>query len=187
MGRRKLYDPEQARDALAGVFWERGYEGSSLGDLEQATGLPKQSLYREFGDKRAMYLAALSSYERAELHAATKILSRHSDPVEGFAALFETVISKIESEKDRRGCFLCNAASDRTTIDPVIDSHVQKAMERLLAVFARPMGDLPGGGANARVLLAGYVGMRVLARSGMPAHDLREIADRLLHSLRLPK
>ena len=162
------------------MFWTLGYEGTSLQDLETATGLPKQTLYREFGSKQAMYLAALAAYERSEVSAAAREMDLHADPASAFAALFAMVLDGIEAEDDRRGCFLCNAAADRTGIDPLIDRHVREAMDRLRAVFTRHLGPHEDAGELGAVLLTGYVGIRILARTGIAMADLRAVAARLV-------
>lgn len=183
MGRKKQFDPQDAKEAMKQIFWQQGYEGTSLQDLERVTSLPKQSLYREFGDKRGMYLAALAAYEAAEVRAASQILRAHRDPKQAFAALFDAVLRPVEEQEDRRGCFLCNAASDRTTIEPAIDTWVNAAMMRMLATFASALEGKDKGDAKARAMLAGYVGIRVLARSGLPAPDLRTAANSLIESI----
>ena len=59
----KQFNKDEALDKAMQAFWMHGYEATSMQDIEVATGLRKQSLYRLFGDKHAMYLAALWSYE----------------------------------------------------------------------------------------------------------------------------
>lgn len=39
MARPREFEPEEALDAIMGVFWRQGYEGTSLQDIEAATGL----------------------------------------------------------------------------------------------------------------------------------------------------
>jgi AcrR family transcriptional regulator len=63
MARLREFEIGEALDGVMDVFWRQGYEGASMQDIEAATGLNKQSLYRIFPDKRAMYLAALERYE----------------------------------------------------------------------------------------------------------------------------
>jgi TetR/AcrR family transcriptional regulator, transcriptional repressor for nem operon len=59
MSRNKSFSPAETLQRIAGVFVERGYEGTSLSQLEAASGLGKQSLYNAFGDKKSMYLSAV--------------------------------------------------------------------------------------------------------------------------------
>jgi TetR/AcrR family transcriptional repressor of nem operon len=44
---------------MADVFVANGYQGTSMQQLAEATGLGKQSLYNAFGDKQAIYLKAV--------------------------------------------------------------------------------------------------------------------------------
>jgi AcrR family transcriptional regulator len=44
------------------VFWEKGYEGTSLTDLTEAMGINRPSLYSSFGDKEALFRRALALY-----------------------------------------------------------------------------------------------------------------------------
>ena len=64
MARPKSFDEEAVLDQAVQLFWERGYEGTSLADLEAHLGLGRQSLYNSFGDKHALFLKALDRYRR---------------------------------------------------------------------------------------------------------------------------
>ena len=46
------------------AFWQNGYEKTSVADIVAATGASRYGLYDEFGDKHALYLAALGYYEK---------------------------------------------------------------------------------------------------------------------------
>jgi hypothetical protein len=45
MGRPKGYDRETILVAARDLFWEQGYERTSIADLEERTGLNRSSLY----------------------------------------------------------------------------------------------------------------------------------------------
>lgn len=62
MGRVQTFDTAEAVRAARAVFWERGYESTSLPDLEQATGLSRSSIYHAFSSKRGLFDAAVTSY-----------------------------------------------------------------------------------------------------------------------------
>ena len=67
IGRPREFDEDEALAKILDVFWAKGFEGTSMSDLETATGLRKGSLYAAFGDKRAMYLKALALYGRTAI------------------------------------------------------------------------------------------------------------------------
>ena len=61
-GRPREFDYEKALDQAMRVFWEKGYEGTSLPDLTQAMGINRPSLYASFGNKEELYKKALNRY-----------------------------------------------------------------------------------------------------------------------------
>ncbi len=179
MGRPKNFEPDVAIAAAKEVFWLQGYEGTSLHDIERVTGLAKQSLYREFGDKRGIYLAALRHYEQHEAAEAGRLLDGHATAKDAFAALFAAVIAEAKGS-ERRGCFLCNAGADRTMIDPAISKAVSEAMQRLIMTFARKIGEVGPSYPSAGALTASYIGLRILVRAGATLSVLEAAVDALL-------
>lgn len=73
MGRPREFDEEEVLNAAMRVFWEKGYEGASLSELLEATGLTKSSLYKAFESKEALFWRVVERYHRDFLdfrHAA---------------------------------------------------------------------------------------------------------------------
>src|SRR6185312_856599 len=65
MARPKSFDENAVLDQAVELFRARGYEGTSLAELESHLGLGRQSLYNTFGDKQALFIKALDRYRRA--------------------------------------------------------------------------------------------------------------------------
>lgn len=62
MARTPLYDREAAVEAATALFWEKGFVGTSLKDLEQALDMKPGSIYAAFKSKEALFLLALEKY-----------------------------------------------------------------------------------------------------------------------------
>jgi AcrR family transcriptional regulator len=60
LAERTPYDREQVVDAAVRVFRERGYDGTSMGDIAAALGLHKSSIYHHIAGKEELLEAALS-------------------------------------------------------------------------------------------------------------------------------
>ena len=61
MGRTRTFDESDATRSALGVFWDQGFDGTAVPDLEEATGLSRSSIYHAFGSKRGLFDAAVSA------------------------------------------------------------------------------------------------------------------------------
>jgi AcrR family transcriptional regulator len=61
-GRPKVFDREAALDKAMTLFWQHGYEATSLADLVEATGAKAPTLYAEFVNKEGLFRAVLDRY-----------------------------------------------------------------------------------------------------------------------------
>ena len=73
-GRPISFDKDAALEAAMLLFWERGFEGTSMADLTQAMGLNPSSIYAAFGDKHALFSLAVQRYMDSQAQYATKAL-----------------------------------------------------------------------------------------------------------------
>lgn len=122
-GRPKSYDPHVALTRATDIFWAKGYSATSVRDLLRATKLVPKSLYGEFGDKEALFIAAVGLYIEQhklrydQLRTEPLGLHRIRSYYEGFG-----------DAPDRRGCLLVNSLGERGSVP-------QKAAERISDFF----------------------------------------------------
>ena len=88
MARAKEFDQETALHAAIVTFATHGYEGTSTDDLLRAMQIGRQSLYDTFGDKRALYLAALKKYGTESLSEIFSTLDGAPSSLAGIEAVF---------------------------------------------------------------------------------------------------
>src|SRR5256885_4033490 len=74
-GRPREFGVDDVLDRAIEVFRERGYEASSMADIERATGLNTSSIYNTFGSKEALFKRSLSRYESVRLAAIVEGLA----------------------------------------------------------------------------------------------------------------
>ena len=191
MARPREFDVEAVLDEAVEAFRAKGYDGTSVEDLERATGLRRASLYGAYGDKRALYLAALRRYDGTR---AVRLLARLGEAKSGRAAL-ERLFGAIvdEAAGDPCGCLMAAAASERGPHDEAVArcvaDHRRRIEGALLAATLRGRADgslEPRGDARsaARYLFAVALGIRALAKSGAAKAELAGIARTALAAAR---
>ncbi|MHA7871253.1 MAG: TetR/AcrR family transcriptional regulator [Hyphococcus sp.] len=188
MARPREFDPVTALEDIMNVFWEKGYAGASLDEIEKATNLNKQSLYRVFGGKREMYLAALRRYEEKEVAQAIDTLKAAGSAKDRIGRLFDGLLQTAAT--NRRGCFLCNAGIDQAQVD--LETHkavngqiekIKRAISAALSVSAPYKQHTSLRNKKAAELLAGYFGLRVLVKAGAPIAMLKGTARQILSGI----
>ncbi|MEK6336276.1 MAG: TetR/AcrR family transcriptional regulator [Acidobacteriota bacterium] len=112
MSRHKEFDRDQALQKAMEVFWSRGYQAASIGDLVKQMGINRQSLYDTFGDKHALYLLALDRYRQVEGQRLFELLERPGSVKQSLRQLFDEVVEQALGDRERRGCFIGNATSE---------------------------------------------------------------------------
>jgi len=188
-GRPREFDEAAVLDAIMNLFWAQGYEGTSLADIMAVTGLRKASLYAAYGDKQAMYLAALGRYHEMAVDAAARALRGDGDPMDRIAAFLSAPIKAVADSGDRSGCFLCNASADQAAASPETGAIVQRGFETLAAALASTLAERhPGASiedceAKAWMVLSVYSGQRIMARSGVAIAHLETARDAALNGL----
>src|SRR3954452_17041415 len=73
MGRQRAFDEDEVVRAAVKLFGGRAYDGVSVDDLVSHLGVHRNSLYKTFGSKRGLYLAAL---RHSVEHDVTLLLAR---------------------------------------------------------------------------------------------------------------
>jgi TetR/AcrR family transcriptional repressor of nem operon len=191
MGRPREFDADSALERATGVFWTKGFEHTSLDELCAATGLGRSSLYAAFGDKRALYLRALTRYEEKSARRIAAALA--GKPIrEGFAAFLGALIDDIVAGPGRRGCFIGNCAAELARLDRSAATQVRASLERIEATFhdalraAKERGELSvhaDPAALARFLTAGIQGLRLVGKANPQRAALEDIGSVMLRCL----
>src|ERR1700683_4978391 len=120
--RRKILEP------AAPIFNKRGYEGSSLSELMQATGLKKGGIYRHFSSKEEL---AAEAFDYTWETARNARLLHVDEKANGIEKLKQLIASFIEHRSPvAGGCPILNTAVDADDGNPVLRARVSAALRR---------------------------------------------------------
>jgi TetR/AcrR family transcriptional repressor of nem operon len=184
MARPRQFDEQQVIESLMKVFWEKGYEASSMQDLVAASGLLKGSLYGAFGDKQTLYLMALRHYDRTRIQAGIDMLNGEGSARQKIARLFDNVIESTKRGDFAGGCLLCNASMEMAVTDRQVRSEVKTTIRRLKTAIMDALEmqtqKQDQAAALAAFIVSAYFGTRVLAKAGAPVAMIGDTRDHCL-------
>jgi TetR/AcrR family transcriptional repressor of nem operon len=189
MARPRQFDEAEVLRAARGAFRARGYAGTSLQDLMDATGLGKGSLYAAFGDKRGLYLRVLREYGGqgvADAHTALE------GPAPALAALRSYLLAMAHGSVGGPSCLLASSTAELAGTDADVAACVGETFAALQASFvaavrrAQDEGDIdPAADAEALggMLLAVARGIEALGHGGTGEESLVRTAEAALAGL----
>ena len=109
LGRPRAFDKDTALDRALTVFWEKGYEGTSISDLTAAMGVNPPSLYAAFGNKQALFKLALDRYEARRDEILAEAFAAPTAR-EAMARLLLGTADRLSDKTAPRGCLMVHGA-----------------------------------------------------------------------------
>ncbi|MED3819224.1 TetR/AcrR family transcriptional regulator [Priestia aryabhattai] len=182
MGRSKEFDEKAALRKAMELFWEQGYEKTSMQDLVDYMGIHRRSIYDTFGDKRSLFLASLNHYEELIVKEMESIISSTSSTKQAIRDVFIFVLNAIEQYP--KGCLSVNAAVELSLVDKEIGCIVTKMFNRTedmlnnLIKRGQTSGELSkeiDSDNTSRFLHNNLVGIRVLIKTNYDKKELEGI------------
>ena len=186
MSRPKEFDPTEVLDRAMQQFWETGFEGTSVQDLVDATGLNRSSLYETFGCKDELYLAALDRYHERETKRISRQLESRGLPLVQIRRVFEQAACTCE---EGRGCFMVDATIERARHSEDTGRRAAASLRRLEDAFAgavrhaqqrREVAASLDPAATGRFLANAYRGLHVTAKLSPERAALDEVIETTL-------
>ena len=186
-GRPREFCVDHALAQALRVFWEKGYEGTSLNDLTEAMGITRPSLYAAFGNKDALFRKALDLYESEKLAYIRQALEKPTAREVAETMLRGSVDNVTGNSNEPHGCLgvitsvACGPESQSVREEVVKRGEMGKKALTDRFFRAKEEGDLPAHidpEGLMRVLIAMLQGISVQATQGATREEL----DRLVES-----
>jgi AcrR family transcriptional regulator len=109
-GRPRTFDPDVALRQALDVFWERGYEGTSLSDLAEAMGIRSASIYAYFGSKENLFRQVMDLYGTTAGGPPRQALREGPTAREAIHAMLRATADQITHPDHPHYCVLVLAA-----------------------------------------------------------------------------
>ena len=184
-GRPRTFDPDTALRQALDLFWERGYEGTSLSDLAEAMGIASASIYACFGSKADLFRQVMELYGTTSGGPPRRALGEHPTARAAIHAMLRATADQITLCDAPHYCMLILAAPTgavenlaiRELLADIRRSQFTAIRDRLARGVADGDLAMPDAGidATARYYTTVVQGLSVQARDGADRAELEAV------------
>lgn len=192
MARPKEFDPGDAMREAMEAFWQNGYHATSVTDLLSEMKLNRGSLYGTFGDKKQLFLATLTEYEKQGREAVRTALERPGSARQAIADWVHEAAKTCSGEAGLRGCLALKAAMEMAPQDAAVAEWMREITRNREQLVARTVRRGQSEGeinpqldprVVARYLICSLGGLRVLGTASPSERQIREVIELILRVL----
>lgn len=164
------------------LFWAEGYDGASVARLSQAMGVPKASLYRDHGDKRGLFMAAIDRYAQLRVPAVLRVLERPGPPAKVLEGFLLAVIDLGTADPRTPGCLVACVLAEAAGTDLGLRQEFRRRLHQMDDAILTCLRRFPPGTlatapeALAPVVAATARGLMTQARAGEKPIALQSVA-----------
>src|ERR1700682_1128898 len=190
LGRPPSFAADNALERALQLFWQKGYEGTSLSDLTKAMGINRPSLYAAFGDKESLFHKVLDRYDKGPAAYVREALNQPTARAV-VERLMEGAADLATASSNPRGCLFvqsalaCGDKAEGIRNDLILRRDAGEKAVRLRLKRAQAEGDLAHD-ANpadlARYVVTVIQGIVVQAASVAALPELRRVIQTALRS-----
>ena len=192
MSRPREYDRDEVLEKTTNLFWEKGFEATSMNEVVARSGLNKHSLYNEFGDKERLFLLCIDEYVNKSIKALRDILTKKPLGLGNIEKLFDNRVDYVAT-KDCKGCLLFNSVTEKEILSEEVNQKVKTLLSSLNVSFynclkAAQDNNEISGDKDCKVL-ANYLtcflsGLVNVGKNETKRKELRNIVDVALSAIK---
>ena len=186
MARPKSSNQSEVLDKALNLFWEQGYNATSVQDLVDHLGINRASIYDTWGDKRGLYLETLKVYRKKGAANFLERLRSNQSSKAIIRNFLKDVTAEAIEDTCNKGCFLSNSASELANSDQNVFELFSDNNANMEAVLTELVKEGQNNGsitntdapeALARFILNTAMGLRIMSKGRKSEKSLEEVVN----------
>lgn len=193
-GRPRTFDRDAALIRAMHVFWEKGYEGTTMADLIETIGVKAPGVYAAFGNKDALFKESVEVYSKLYGIRPVSPLLEEDSIYEAISNSLKANVDTFTSPNNPASCLIFCAANNCTAEHIEHEHNLRNLRKSYKGIyenrFARAIedGELVEG-ANSKDLAEFFMtfvhGMAMMAKDGATAIELTNSCKLALNLLKM--
>ncbi len=191
-GRPRQFDRQQAVVSAMHLFWQNGYDATSLAQLKAAIGggITAPSFYAAFGSKEALFREAVECYLQTHAQVTETLWDESLTPRVALESALRGSLQMQYEDGHPRGCMValgamsCIAEQDRAILAPLTASRqrtrdgIQFCIER--GIRSAELKEAAATRALTTVFDSFMLGISTLARDNAPQQEIEQAIKQIL-------
>lgn len=183
MGRSKEFEENEVLQKAMELFWQQGYEKTSMSDLVEHMGIHRKSIYDTFGDKHSLYLKVIECYGEFSTAKYKSETLRAKTSYQAIQYIFDYI---IEGNEDKHyGCLFVNAATEFGPWDQEVLKKTEDAFSQAEKFITEIIKQGQVNGEFSRkydnellgvILHNAFLGLRVLVKTSASKEKMHNVA-----------
>ncbi|MBQ0784134.1 MAG: TetR/AcrR family transcriptional regulator [Amphritea sp.] len=174
------------------LFWEKGFNGASTRDLQQAIDMRPGSIYAAFGSKEKIYSEALECYSKEMSNILNKHIEEQGSPLMGLEAFFRNVVIDRRDSNPSEVCMLVKTLSEVNEQHPDLLELARDLLKRAENRFAEILQQARGQGeilpASDTAILAKHlqvqmIGLRIYMKTSGNSQAVSELISSVFKAI----
>lgn len=195
MARSKEFEEKEILEKAGKLFSSKGYSGISMQELVDGLEINRSSIYDTFGDKHALFLAALKHYRVETAGKMIAVLEQSTNIRQTLTEILRSVLEESDTDTTKAGCFLVNASIELAPHEKEVNKIVVENTVVLEEALAKALRKAQGRNeiasrqpprALARFFLNTLNGLRVMEKTACDRKAMEDIVKVTLSVLDNP-
>lgn len=187
-----LFDKDEVLEKVTLLFWEKGYNGTSMQDLVDVTGLSRSSFYNTFkGGKFELFIEALKHYQKEQNQYISHFKEIAKSPKEVITLIFDSICQEVD-KGNHKGCFLSNCTTELGNLNDNISDFLTHNLKNIVEMFknlieeGQNIGEIDknkNADILAKYLFSSLQGLRITSMLDKNTESIKSISSQILEVL----
>jgi len=190
MARPIQHNPEEVLTKTMNLFWEKGYESTSIQDIVAVTGLKPGSLYNIFGNKEGIFESVLALYAHNNIQSVKEVLEQGDDYILNIEKFLNEIVINAIANEQTNGCLLVKTLLVVSHKDKKIQDQIVKVFEEVEVLLKEAIQKAKADGKTlvdpssfAKFIISNIYGTHVYYKANRDEKVLKENVSFLMESL----
>lgn len=191
VGRPSIFTVDDAKKVALHLFWQHGYEETSLSDLTHAMDINRSSFYRAFEGKEQLFQACVKAYMEEVLKFIPAALAQ-ANVRDAIEELLMSSVHLMTEHAPPRGCLIVQGILNCSPQNQKIADYLKQKRVQIENLIrkrlqqAQVKQEIKGGQSPAditKTIFTAYCGLSVQAASGTSQKELINVAKLILKTI----